>query len=87
MLEELIQGRRILLCDNLILTGHTMSAFVNVVSNLGGHIVGLASIWTSGADEIDGHPVFGLLNGLYESRKPEHCPLCAAGVPLETVPY
>jgi len=87
VLEDLIRGKRVLLCDNLVLTGNTMSAFSRVVSGLGGHIVGLATIWTSGAEEIDGHPVFGLLNTMYDSRPPSECPLCAAGVPVESVPY
>lgn len=87
VLEELIRDRRVLLCDNLILTGHTISAFERAVTDLGGRIVGLATVWTSGADEIAGHPVFGLLNTLYDSRKPEECALCAAGEPVETIPY
>ena len=87
VLEELINGRRVLLCDNLVMTGNTMHSFVHTISDLGGRIVGLASIWTSGADEIQGHPVFGLLNSLYDSHRPMDCPLCAAGVPVESVPY
>jgi orotate phosphoribosyltransferase len=87
VLEELIRDRRVLLCDNLILTGNTISAFERAVSDLGGHIVGLATVWTSGADEINGRPVFGLLNTLYDSRMPEECQLCAAGEPVESVPY
>lgn len=87
VLEELIRGKRVLLCDNLILTGNTMSSFVKTVSELGGNIVGLATVWTSGADRINGHPVFGLLNTLYDSRKQVDCRLCAAGEPLEMVPY
>jgi orotate phosphoribosyltransferase len=87
VLEELINGKRILLCDNLVMTGNTMHSFVQTISDLGGHIVGLATIWTSGADEIQGHPVFGLLNSLYDSHRPMDCPLCAAGVPVESVPY
>jgi orotate phosphoribosyltransferase len=87
VLEELINGKRVLLCDNLVMTGNTMHSFVQTISDLGGRIVGLASIWTSGADEIQGHPVFGLLNSLYDSHRPMDCPLCAAGVPVESVPY
>jgi orotate phosphoribosyltransferase len=87
VLEELINGKRVLVCDNLVMTGNTMHSFVQTISDLGGRIVGLATIWTSGADEIQGHPVFGLLNSLYDSHRPMDCPLCAAGVPVESVPY
>lgn len=87
ILEDLIRDKRILLCDNLIMTGVTMSHFVPAIQALGGHIVGIATVWNSGADFIGGIPVFGLLNTLYDSKNPMTCDLCAAGVPLVDVPY
>jgi orotate phosphoribosyltransferase len=87
VLNELIGGRRVLLCDDLIMTGRTMSQFIPAISGLGGRIVGIATIWSSGAEQIGDLPVFGLLNTLYGSYSPEACPLCATGEPLEHVPY
>jgi orotate phosphoribosyltransferase len=87
ILEGLIRDKRILLCDNLIMSGQTMGKFVKTIDNLGGQIVGLATIWNSAALEIGGHPVFGLLNSLYEPHRPDECELCARGVPLEHIPY
>jgi orotate phosphoribosyltransferase len=87
VLEELIRGKRVLLCDNLIMTGSTMTRFAPTITGLGGRIVGIATIWNSGHDEIAGMPVFGLLNTLYESQDPDSCDLCARNVPIEMVPY
>lgn len=87
VLEDLIRDKRILLCDNLIMTGQTMTQFVPAIQSLGGVIVGLATVWNSGAESIQGIPVFGLLNTLYDSRTPANCDLCAAGVPVVDVPY
>jgi orotate phosphoribosyltransferase len=87
VLEELIRGKRVVLCDNLIMTGMTMQRFSKTISDLGGRIIGIATIWNSGAHEIAGHPVYGLLNTLYDSMSPDECTLCADGVPIEQVPY
>lgn len=87
ILEELVRGKRLLLCDNLIMSGVTMTKFVTVIDDLGGHIVGVATIWNSAADKIGGHPVFGLLNTLYDSHSPDNCRQCDRGVPVEQVPY
>lgn len=87
VLEELIRGKRVLLCDNLIMTGHTMTSFAPTITGLGGRVVGMATIWNSGDEEIAGYPVFGLLNTLYASHSPDACDLCAHGVPIESVPY
>ena len=87
VLEELIAGRRILLCDNLIMTGHTMDKFAPAITALGGRIIGIATIWNAGSHSIAGHPVFGLLNTIYDAMSPDECTLCAKGVPVENVPY
>jgi orotate phosphoribosyltransferase len=86
-LEGLVRGKRLLLCDNLIMTGATISKFVDVIDGLDGHIVGLATVWNSHSDTIGGHPVFGLLNTLYDSHSPGNCELCARGVPVVEIPY
>jgi len=87
ILEELVRDKRLLLCDNLILSGLTMGKFVDVIEGLGGRIVGIATIWNSHTADIGNHPVYGLLNTLYDSQHPDDCDLCAHGIPIEHVPY
>ena len=80
--------RRVLLVDNLIISGQTMSRFATMVDELGATVIGIGTLWNSADDEIAGHPVFGLLNTLYKAHLPDECPLCQnGGPPAETVPY
>jgi orotate phosphoribosyltransferase len=87
-LVDLIRGRRVLLVDNLIVSGETMARFAPMVDELGATVVGIGTLWNSAAGEIAGHPVFGLLNTLYQAYPPGDCPLCQnGGAPAETVSY
>ncbi|MDQ2682655.1 MAG: hypothetical protein M3Y37_03920, partial [Chloroflexota bacterium] len=79
--------KRILLCDNLIMTGNTMTRFLDAIRDLGGKVIGIATVWNSGAESIGGIPVFGLLNTLYDSQDPASCVLCREGVPIVEIPY
>jgi orotate phosphoribosyltransferase len=78
-LADLIRGRRVLLVDNLIVSGETMGRFAPLVAGLGADVIGLATLWNTAEPEIAGLPVIGLLNTVYEAYPAAGCPLCAAG--------
>ena len=86
-LEDLIRDRRVLLVDNLIISGETIHRFASLIAGLGGEIVGVATLWNSAEAETAGQPVFGLLNTAYDAYPPGECPLCAAGGTPTPVPY
>ena len=86
-LEDLIRGRRVLLVDNLIISGETMGRFAPMIVGLGATVVGLATLWNSGDGRLAGHEVFGLLNTNYDVYPAADCPLCAAGGVPTPVPY
>jgi orotate phosphoribosyltransferase len=86
-LEDLLNGRRTLLVDNLIASGETMRRFVPLVERLGAEVVGIATVWDAAAEVVAGHEVVGLLNGLYTAHPAASCPLCAAGDSPTHVPY
>ena len=86
-LEDLIRGCRVLLVDNLIVSGETMGRFAPVVAGLGGEVVGLATLWAGAETEIAGRPVFGLLNTVYPAYPADDCPLCGAGSTPTPAPY
>ena len=86
-IEDLVRGRRILLVDNIIRSGETMTNFGELIERLGGEVVGTATIWNLAEEEIAGHPVFGLLNAEYAVYPDGTCPLCAAGSTPEQAPY
>ena len=86
--RPMIEGRRMLLVDNLILTGKTMIHLDKVVEDLSATVVGIASLWNSGPVSVNGSRVLALLNQQYPAWDPTECPMCAAGVPkLEQAPY
>lgn len=86
-IEDLVRGKRILLVDNMIRSGETMSHFDQLIEGIGGEVVGIATLWNLAEPEIAGHPVFGLLNSSFEVYGDGSCPLCAAGSTPEPAPY
>ncbi len=78
-LRDLIAGRRVLLVDNLIISGETMTQFAGLVEDLGAEIVGLGTLWNTSDPVIAGHDVFGLLNTRFEAVPAAGCPECASG--------
>ena len=87
-LLDLIEDKRVLLVDNVILSGETMLAFDKHVQSIGGNVLGIGALWIGGA--VPNHPgdVVGLLNDRYPSYAPEDCPLCKDGHDtIETIPF
>jgi orotate phosphoribosyltransferase len=86
-IEDLVRDKRILLVDNIIRSGETMTGFSELVESHGGEVIGIATLWNLAEPEIAGHPVFGLFNADYEVYPDGTCPMCAAGSTPEAAPY
>lgn len=86
-IEDLVRGKRIMLVDNIIRSGETMTGFDALVERLGGEVIGITTLWNLAEPEIAGHAVFGLLNAEYPVYRDGTCPLCAAGSAPEAAPY
>ncbi len=58
-------GQRVLIVDDLLATGGTVSAAMELVENLGGHIAGIAFLvelaFLRGREQLKGHDVFALI--------------------------
>ncbi len=58
-------GERVLIVDDLLATGGTVSAAMELVEKLGGHIAGIAFLveltFLRGRDQLNGHDVFALI--------------------------
>lgn len=58
-------GQRILVADDLLATGGTISATIELVKQLGGHIVGLAFFieltYLNGREKLGDYPIFTLV--------------------------
>src|SRR2546421_10536448 len=58
-------GQRVLVVDDLLATGGTVSAAMELVGKLGGHIAGIAFLveltFLKGREQLKGHDVFALI--------------------------
>ena len=86
-IEDLVRDKRLLLVDNIIRSGETMTGFGDLVEHLGGEVIGIATLWNLAEPVIAGHEVFGLLNPVYPVYHDDTCPLCASGSKPEAAPY
>jgi orotate phosphoribosyltransferase len=86
-IEDLVRGKRVLLVDNIIRSGETISHFKKLIEGLGGEVVGIATLWNLGEPALDEHEIFGLLNSDYAVYYDGTCPLCATGAKPEPAPY
>ncbi len=82
-----IENKRVLLVDNMVLSGKTMTRFLHLIQELNAVPVGIATLWCAGQTEIGGLPVTSLLNAIFPAHLPEDCPACAAGVAIHSVEY
>jgi orotate phosphoribosyltransferase len=83
---EALRGKRVLVVDNLILTGRTTQEFVRLISRNDGTPLGIGSLADFSGIDVP-IPTFGLLNTSLEVHKPDDCPGCRAGTPLTEVGY
>lgn len=86
-LVPLVQGKRVLLVDNMVLSGKTMTRFLHIVRELDAVPVGVATPWSAGLFDIGGVSVTSLLNAIYPAYLPDDCPACAEGLPVQSVPF
>jgi adenine/guanine phosphoribosyltransferase-like PRPP-binding protein len=87
-LKEHISGKRVILIDNLVMTGDTISRFTKTIDDLGATVLGIGTLWNASESVIAGHPVMGILNTHYEAFPKGSCPICAAGGgEPEAIPY
>jgi len=87
-LHDLIRDQRVLLIDNLMISGETIQRFDAEVGELGGEVLGIGTLWAGAATVVRGHEVFGLFNELYPAFEKDDCPLCTVSdVPVETIHY
>lgn len=86
-LISFIEDKRVLLVDNMVLSGKSMTRFLHLVQELNGKPVGIATLWSAGQAEIGGIPVTSLLNALFPAYGPGECPACAEGLAVQPVEY
>ncbi len=77
-------GARALVVEDVVTTGGSTREVMDVVTQQGGSVVGVAAIVNRSGQEnpFSPLPFAALLTVDVPAYRPESCPLCAAGVPL-----
>lgn len=80
---EIPTGARVLVVDDVVTTGGSVSETISCIEHAGGKVVGTGVLVdrTAGRVGID-VPFFACLTVDFPSYPPEECPLCAAGNPV-----
>src|SRR5690349_3071018 len=82
-----IPGKRVLVVEDILTTGGSARKVVEAVQSAGGEVVGVGALCNRGAitAEMIGAPeLYTLLSLPLSSWAAEDCPLCRAGVPINT---
>jgi orotate phosphoribosyltransferase len=75
-------GSKVLLVEDLVSSGTTLDLLIDLVEDLGAEVVGIGCLWRRTSVELKGKPVFSLVSRDFPTYRPEDCPLCRKGVPL-----
>jgi orotate phosphoribosyltransferase len=78
-LHGMIEGKRVLLIDNVMLSGETMQHLDADITALGGEVLGIGCLWAVADEAPQRHEVFGLFNHRYPAYLPDECPMCKDG--------
>jgi orotate phosphoribosyltransferase len=74
---------RILIVDDILTTGSSITEVIEAVNKLGATIVGIGVLVDRAEQKIEfGVPLFSCLRSATVTYSPANCPLCAAGTPM-----
>lgn len=77
-------GERVLVVDDVLTTGKSVKEVLEAVVKKNACIVGIGAMVDRSEHDLKlGYPLFSCLRSVTPAYKPEDCPLCKAGAPLE----
>jgi len=86
--DKLIANKWVLVVEDVLTTGGSVRKVVQATASVGGLVVGLGALCNRGGikpeDICEGLDLFALINLKLESWSEADCPLCKAGVPINT---
>jgi len=86
--DKLIKGKRVLVVEDVLTTGGSAKKVVEAVRVCSGYVVGLGVLCNRGGikpeDVGDTPKLFALVNVHMDAWDEAECPLCKAGVPINT---
>lgn len=86
--DKLVAGKRVLVVEDVLTTGGSAKKVVEATRTIGGNVIGLGVLCNRGGitaeDVADVPRLFALTNVSLDAYDEADCPLCAAGVPINT---
>jgi len=82
-----IKGKRVLVVEDVLTTGRSAEKVIKAIRKLGGKVVGLGVLCNRGGvkrEAVGGVGIDALINVKMDSFKPEACPHCSSGIPINT---
>lgn len=85
-----VTGKNVFVVEDIINSGGSVTAVVEAIQTIGGTVVGVGALCNRGgvtAERIGlspDVPLFSLLDFTFERFKEAECPLCTAGIPINT---
>ena len=80
---EIITGAPVLVVDDVVTTGGSLSAVIDCIRDAGGDVVGVGVLADRTGSRLSlDIPFFACLSLDFPSYPPDACPLCLQGVPL-----
>lgn len=86
--DALVRGKSVLVVEDILNTGGSAHKVVEAVKKLGGKVAGVFGLCNRGGvtpAEVGDVPVMALVDVKFEMWDAAECPLCAKGVPINTV--
>lgn len=86
--DALVRGRSVLVVEDILNTGGSAKKVVESVKKTGGKVAGVFGLCNRGGvgpTEVGDVPVQALVDVKFEMWDAAECPLCAKGVPINTV--
>jgi len=82
-----LPGKRVAVVEDILTTGGSARKVIAAVREMGGQVIGLSAICNRGgitAADMDDIPIHALTSVTLESWPATDCPMCQAGVPVNT---
>lgn len=73
-------GVRVVIAEDIVTSGSTVSKMIEAVQKLGGEVVAVIILWQRGEVDLKGVPIIALVKKEYSTSTAEECELCREGV-------
>jgi orotate phosphoribosyltransferase len=80
------EGGRVLIVEDLLTTGGTVTQLIRLVEAMAGQVVGIGAIWRRSAGMKFKYPLFTVVTRDLPTYAPEACPMCRQGIPIGPQP-